>query len=376
MWLFIPGASTSFPSVPEEAGSISDWSWHAEVLARSVWWRGKPSPSPTWSKRCAKVSWLQRLCGAMPEPSAAESGAASWMASLAASRASLTASPASASARKTSATSGARRGASLCNRAPGSPSSRMSAACSPRAAPSGCGETFADWASRLRLDSSRRQRLARAINASACSSSRWPAMRCGDGATKSLPRPGTPTGGRIETAVANWSTPRASDAEKGGPNQVFISGGTPLPAQAVQWATPRSEMARALGDPKHITPRRGSGNIEDQVLRWPTPTSLSFGNSHQPGNSRSYNRTMELASSLLGPETSTVGERSLPERRSLNPHFVEWLMGWPPGWTMLASNGSACSATALCRWKLLMRSALSQLGSPPPAPRPQLSFLI
>lgn len=80
-------------------------------------------------------------------------------------------------------------------------------------------------------------------------------------------------------------------------------------------------------------------------------------------------------SSLPGLETSTDGETSLPGRRSLNPLFVEWLMGWPPGWTSIASNASACSATALCRWKQRMRSALSSLGSPLAALPVQFSLL-
>lgn len=52
----------------------------------------------------------------------------------------------------------------------------------------------------------------------------------------------------------------------------------------------------------------------------------------------------------------------------LNPGFVEWLMGWPTGWT-----ASACSATELSRFKRHMRSALSQLTSHA-APPAQLSL--
>lgn len=434
MWLFIPGASTSSPSAPEEAGSTSDWSWHAQALAQSVWWRGKPSPSPTWSKRCAKVSWLQRLCGAIPEPSAAESGAASWMASLAESRASLIASPASDSEKRTSATSGARRGASSCNPAHGSSSSRMSAACSRRAVPSAYGETFADWASRLRLDSSQRQKLARAIGASGSSSLQWPTMRSGSGAVNTLPEVGGMVNGRIEAAVANWptptandwkgsgptlqrvdgqmrgdrldyateqfwSTPRASDGEKGGPNQAFGAGGIPLPAQTAQWPTPTARDHFPPHSPEYIAAKRAEGhgmaNLNDKVALWATPSASVSNDGETPstwnaraallrakhGNGNGAGKPLtiqsqELLSSLPDPTTSADGEQSSPDRRSLNPLFVEWLMGWPPTWTMLASNASACSATALCRWKLLMQFALSQLGSPPPAPRPQLSFLL
>jgi site-specific DNA-cytosine methylase len=66
--------------------------------------------------------------------------------------------------------------------------------------------------------------------------------------------------------------------------------------------------------------------------------------------------------------TYTVGGIPSKERRSLNPLFVEWLMGWPPGWTLLAWTDFACSATELSAFKARMRSALLHLGLPPPAP--------
>ncbi|RYG87491.1 MAG: hypothetical protein EON59_07235 [Alphaproteobacteria bacterium] len=60
--------------------------------------------------------------------------------------------------------------------------------------------------------------------------------------------------------------------------------------------------------------------------------------------------------------------------RSLNPLFVEWLMGWPPGWTLIAWTDFACSATALSLWTQHMRSVLSQLGLPAEAPPAQLGL--
>lgn len=108
-----------------------------------------------------------------------------------------------------------------------------------------------------------------------------------------------------------WSTPRASDGEKGGPNQSFGAGGHPLAAQAFSL-------------PVHTTVKTGK------------PCST--------------------------------------ERRSLNPLFVEWLMGWPPGWTLLVSSDFGCSSTALSRFKLHMRCALSHLASHDEAPPAQLAL--
>jgi hypothetical protein len=44
--------------------------------------------------------------------------------------------------------------------------------------------------------------------------------------------------------------------------------------------------------------------------------------------------------------------------KRLNPLFVEWLMGWPPGWTDFEPVAMEWS-----RWWQLMRSELSRLNS-------------
>lgn len=313
----------------------------------------------------------------------------------------------------------------------------MSAACSPPAAPSEFGETFADWASRLRLDSSRRQKSARAISASGSSSSgstigdlwrsptagtenslrgggqdpeirkaqghtinlkdqvvgfakTWPTPRVGNnGGHGNGARAADPKNCRLEDTAAHWSTPRASDGEKGGPNQAFGAGGMPLPAQASQWMPPRSHEVGSYqyskGDKSKPIPTltgqavsflldqgiflAGSKlSIDGQVLPpssdeilWPTPTtSVSDIDTMERNRSAGYVRQAQKeAGSPYLAQVSGV----------LNPAFVEWLMGWPIGWT-----ASASSAMALCRWKRDMRSALSCLASPPAAPPPQLSL--
>jgi hypothetical protein len=140
----------------------------------------------------------------------------------------------------------------------------------------------------------------------------WTTLSASDGT-----RGGTITENMSGTSLVQqvnslWSTPRASDGEKGGPNQAFGAGGQPLPSQAVSFRP-------------------------DLMM-------------------------------------STVGEAHSRPRRSLNPLFVEWLMGWPPAWTLVAWTDSACSETELSRFKQRMRSALLRLGSPPTAPPAQLSL--
>lgn len=397
MWLYVPIASTLSASAPEVEGSISASSWQCQALARSCSWRGKPSRPANWSARYSKVSWLRPLFGVMLPPSTAARGVAWWMASLAESRASLTASPVSASVKTTSEISGLTPAASSSKAAHGSSSSRTSGACSRPAARNGFGETFSGWALRLRADCSRRQRLAQAMNASASLSLRWPTpdacvMNDGEGPETFFARqerqkamrgdrldyateqlwytPSVPNGGRtlsddtsstgitpegikrqvgLENQARWWSTPRATDSEKGGPNQSFGAGGIPLPAQAEPWATPTaSENANRT---TKMAPSHGEGH--GIVLA---------------GQASDFSRQVH--------PTYPVGGISSKQRRSLNPLFVEWLMGWPLGWTLLAWTDFACSATALSLFKQLMRSELLRLGLPSAAPPQQLGFLL
>lgn len=102
--------------------------------------------------------------------------------------------------------------------------------------------------------------------------------------------------------AAQWSTQRASDGEKGAPNQSFSGGGQPLPGQLYQ------------------------------ASMWPTPTSLSFNESHQPGNSRNMNKTLELAAGTPLTTTGPMpdGSDATTEKRGVpNPVFACWLMGFP-----------------------------------------------
>lgn len=182
-----------------------------------------------------------------------------------------------------------------------------------------------------------------------------------------------------------WPTPTANDWKGSGPTLERKDGqmrGDRLDYATEQlWSTPTQVHRKSAKAMKAFSEGGQSSppGLEQQAenLMWATPTSLSFGDSHQPGNSRSYNQNMELAHGIysrLAPMMSTVGEAHSRPRRSLNPLFVEWLMGWPPGWTLLAWTDFACSATELSRFKQRMRSALLSLGLPREAPPAQLAL--
>lgn len=234
---------------------------------------------------------------------------------------------------------------------------------------------------------------------------RWPTPKAGDpkhGADFVRRDTGKPNS-NLQTAIAMWPTPNATDGEKGSPGQEYNSGlpsltraatvlwptpqtrdfkgadqdlvdrgnARPLNEVAVHWSTPRASDGEKGGPGQSFG--TGEKPLAAQTIHWPGPTSLSFGESHQPGNSRSMNKTLDL-SSRLDHRTKTDGAVSSSERRSLNPLFVEWLMGWPPLWVRVSTN-CGCSAMALLAWRQRMRSALLSLASPQPAPPAQLSLL-
>lgn len=186
------------------------------------------------------------------------------------------------------------------------------------------------------------------MSASASSSSQWrtPAANNGERGGQ-LPEDREGHNLRLDYATEQlWSTPRASDGEKGGPNQSFGAGGVPLPAQSVQWATP--SVADVTGG--RMT---RSGDRNDEKL---------------------LNGQTDELSSHLALLTDPVGGIPSKERRSLNPLFVEWLMGWPPRWTLLAWTDLGCSEMELFLWRQRMRSELLSLGLPHEAPPAQLGL--
>lgn len=157
-----------------------------------------------------------------------------------------------------------------------------------------------------------------------------------------------------------WGTPRASDAEKGGPNQAFGSGGKPLPAQAAQWPTPASRDYKGENGPDHLI--NGTGRLHmDQLpnmvahgFTLPDPAPMM----HGPTLSQLRPIWRQLRASLIASHGRAVWLRLWTGRtkKRLNPLFVEWLMGWPPGHALCD-----CSETEWHRWQQHMRGALSRL---------------
>ncbi|SET74433.1 hypothetical protein SAMN04488119_108147 [Oceanicella actignis] len=258
--------------------------------------------------------WIARLSGTTLEPSTAARGAARWTSSQRAIRASRFPLQASGVGRTTRATSGRMSPASSARSSRPSCSSRMSPIISASAFPKS-PEDWSTWATALRRASSRRRKSVRPTSVSCCSSS--------------------PT-----EKAANWPTPRACSGTRS-------SGGNRTELLRL-WPTPMASDGH-----KPSAGKRKAADLTGVSRMWMTPTARD----HKDGATSLANTPVN---GLLGRQvlaTPMAGGRSCDTPRTLNPLFVEALMGWPTGWT-----GFGYVATEWSRWSRRMRCELWQLN--------------
>lgn len=216
------------------------------------------------------------------------------------------------------------------------------------------------------------------------------------------PTPNVPNGGR-SSSTSNY-------AEDGSKRQIDLG------ALASTWATPTArDYKDSAGMALEAVNPDGSIRTRDdqlgrQVMHWPTPTAEPYGSSQNGINGKggAHERpsaatpSLERMSHSFRPDlpNSTRGDASSPSdptsrplwqtphgiantdqhghtaggggefhkqamafdptpttgaKAKLNPQFVEWLMGFPIGWTDCAR-----AVTGLSRWKQRMRSSLWQ----------------
>jgi len=336
--------------------------------------------------------WIRRLSGTTWPPSTAASGVASWISCLRGSRASPGHLPASASASRTNAGSGQTYIASFARWDQSGSSWRTYPALFMEDLSTFC-ETWPRRGSMRNGTAYRRPKLAQ--RSSGSGSTYWPAPRAED-AEFCVNHPGAEDS--LTGTVRLWSGPRANDPEKRGDFPPDHRSG--LAGAAQLWPTATTKDANSSGTRKNgvtltdvsvrqrlwTTPTvddargrttkyaQGGPALSVQTALWATPTNADTLGGHL---SRGGNRSQELllrgqASNWASPiardhRSPHTSDRSgsLPlqatgpqidataahGRVSLNPRFVEWLMGWPRGWTDCGSP-----VTEWCRWLRQSRS--------------------
>ena len=169
---------------------------------------------------------------------------------------------------------------------------------------------------------------------------KWGMMR--DGECWELSTPVLPTN---ETESGSLPTPRATDGDKGtrtaqGAAKEWARGrNKDLGMIVAIWPTPQAHKTTRSGEVVNAdgTPWNGitkphsktSGRpittaLADAVAMWPTPTAQDAKNNGAP--SQMMRNTKPLNAEVGG---------------ALNPTWVEWLMGWPLGWTDCAASATA-----------------------------------
>ena len=103
------------------------------------------------------------------------------------------------------------------------------------------------------------------------------------------------------------------------------------------WATPTAAIARGTTAGRHSAahrpPTKGGGrrDLRQDVRMWPTPRASEYKDTG-PVGSKSHTHMKDKG--YLCAETKDPQQPSA----SLNPNWVEWLMGYPPGWTNLETS--------------------------------------
>lgn len=116
-----------------------------------------------------------------------------------------------------------------------------------------------------------------------------------------------------------WPTPRACD----GSNPPMGTGKMGLEKAAKMWPTPAARDWKS-GQVSEATRDRNSRPLNEAVM-WPTPKSQDAKHAAPTQG--------ELASSNF------KNHLHIAVKGRLNPDWVEWLMGWPIGWSDAAPRG-------------------------------------
>lgn len=182
------------------------------------------------------------------------------------------------------------------------------------------------------------------------SSQTWPrsgSMR--DGVCFQQPKSARPTS---ESGCSFWPTPRANDAEKRGDFANDRRNG--LPAAAKYWPTPSATdyKGSVTGGGALMARRNHTRGVRlpEEVMRQmlPTPTASNTKAVHlrtggraprsylpTPGCPRPHDSQNTVGKFMPGQGQQDLTAAVAKAAGQLNPDWVEWLMGWPIGWSDL-----------------------------------------
>ncbi len=323
MWLHIP--KTYYPCTQAEAASTLDSKWLYQQLEQSVTLRETSHQSQYWRKQSNKGTWMTRLFGQIPEPSTANAGVEKWIGSLADSHASHGRLRGVAQAKKMKGGSGMTSAASFAAFDPGASSWKTFQVSLLDMELIPYSETFPKWGTMLSGEASRPQAWAQITEGSVSSSWRTAAASDGEGGVKKMTE-----GSNSKYKLRDHSV-----------------------EMMIQWMTPNTLDGIAARSIKAIkkqfqTTRKGRNtpaNLREQVLpqmhpsAWAKKKTVKNPLAEDAALQRQLNFQFfpQDQAPARGNKYSVLTRITRPQWKKLrlNPMFVEWLMGWPRGYTDL-----------------------------------------
>lgn len=422
-WLYVPWISSPCAQASAdsnlESTSLSDIG--ERLAAASATWREKPQPPQAWSRRWKQGGFIRLLSGATCEHLTADAGVDMWISSHLGTPARKTQMPESVPGPRESASSPRKSAGSPKSAGLVLSSARTSSGTSmDNLKPSSLH--WKRWATALRQEYSVRPKPATPCGASDCSS--WPSAKVASGkwerdqngnvyptmegaaATWEAPSVAVTEGSRLTRSgeradellltgqaikasewmapvaddtgtrtkcyaqggtplslqTSNWSSPKASDPEKAGPNMRGSKGDVPLPGQAVNWAAPAAQNHKGSSEGSSegcIT--RADGKSREDILSYQAEQFF-----HPPSSP-----ARPIAGGSMS-STDSPNSNQPSVKRKLNPIFVEALIRWPTGLSgferaEMASiqspqpTPSSASQSALERWFAIQSAYLQTL---------------
>jgi hypothetical protein len=101
--------------------------------------------------------------------------------------------------------------------------------------------------------------------------------------------------------------------------------------ELLSWPTPRASAAMADSPEailRNLQKKGYKSKLEQAVQMWPTPRAAQAEVRNHTIYARAFGKPQNLENRIAQREPSAIGGK-------LNPTWVEWLMGFPTGWTDL-----------------------------------------
>lgn len=287
------------PYAPVSEVSTSDLEEWSKACEHWLWWRGKPSPSRSWIRRCKKEPWMRVLSTRTFYGFHGKDIEAWWISLAADSLASRSQFPAPENLLKTLDTSGPISPKESLFADQDSASSKMSTVSRPQNLPATTRfstmslATWKKWVTEQRQDALARRKSARLTYAS-------------DG--------------------SSWPTPDVTMRPHEGNVRLLRKG----VEKGMEKAEADAMLGRDISKPQGKLPAWPTASARD----WKDTPGMSVTRADRPGKARSAD---QLARAVYndGPQDPEKNKKNGSLQERLNPDWVDTLMGFPIGWTDL-----------------------------------------